>query len=246
MKFFVIVMCLLCERFFTHASSVNRFNWFQQYNQAVVGYLSNTPAWLTLIGLLLPIVLLVGLIQYIVGSWLFGLFGLIIEIAVFYYCIGPANPFFPNLKVHKGQDKIETLGRYFEGVNIQLFAVLFWYVLLGIWGALFYRLLTLTEATTEVSTLSRKIQAVMDWIPVRLTALSYLLVGNFQAGITSYVTHFFSSPVHNAQFLEEAAINSLDTNQKDADILVAAERQVEHALILQLTILALGFIFIWV
>lgn len=65
-----------------------------------------------------------------------------------------------------------------------LFAVIFWYFLLGPAIALGYRLLALTAAHARNEALrdcAGQVRHAFDWLPVRLLALSFALVGNFVA-----------------------------------------------------------------
>lgn len=64
------------------------------------------------------------------------------------------------------------------------FAVIFWYCLLGPVAALAYRLLALLMMHTHNDTLAARagqIRHAFDWLPVRLLAASFALVGNFVA-----------------------------------------------------------------
>lgn len=67
-----------------------------------------------------------------------------------------------------------------------VFGVFFWYVLLGPAGAALYRLahyaarIWSREAQGEFGTFAVRAFAVIDWIPVRLTAIGFAIVGNFE------------------------------------------------------------------
>ncbi|MCY1295817.1 Regulatory signaling modulator protein AmpE [compost metagenome] len=71
------------------------------------------------------------------------------------------------------------------------FAVIFWYALLGPMAALAYRLLALTCEHAQQPALRERAQQVrhaLDWLPVRVLAASFALVGNFMA-VTRVVLH---------------------------------------------------------
>ncbi len=67
----------------------------------------------------------------------------------------------------------------------RVFGVLFWYVLLpGPCGAVLYRLAVMMRdywapRTDAFGSVSRRAFDLLDWIPARLTALSFAVVGNF-------------------------------------------------------------------
>ena len=94
----------------------------------------------------------------------------------------------------------------------QVFAVLFWFVVLpGPIGPVLYRAVMLTAAQwkgalpgEDMSELTRsllvfgrparKLLAVVDWIPVRLTALSFAVVGDFEDAVYCWRTQAGSCP----------------------------------------------------
>lgn len=88
----------------------------------------------------------------------------------------------------------------------QVFAVLFWFVVLpGPAGAVLYRAVALlaeewkgpvpgvepsplVQSRGEFGRPARKLLAVLDWIPVRLTALSFAVVGDFEDAVACWRT----------------------------------------------------------
>jgi len=94
----------------------------------------------------------------------------------------------------------------------QVFAVLFWFVVLpGPIGPVLYRAVMLTASQwkgaapgEDMSALTRsllvfgrparKLLAVVDWIPVRLTALSFAVVGDFEDAVYCWRTQARSWP----------------------------------------------------
>jgi len=71
------------------------------------------------------------------------------------------------------------------------FAVIFWYFLLGPVAALSYRLLALAAEHGKTPALIERagqLRHAFDWVPVRLLAASFALVGNFVA-VTRVMLH---------------------------------------------------------
>lgn len=71
------------------------------------------------------------------------------------------------------------------------FAVIFWYALLGPLAALAYRLVALASEHATVPTLREaavQVRHGFDWLPVRVLAASFALVGNF-AGVSRALLH---------------------------------------------------------
>lgn len=70
-----------------------------------------------------------------------------------------------------------------------MFGTLFWFGILGPMGAVLFRLTTTLyhkwgvreeQLGESFGRFTRQIMAIMDWVPIRLTALSFALIGNFQ------------------------------------------------------------------
>ncbi|MEW6133917.1 MAG: CobD/CbiB family protein [Pseudomonadota bacterium] len=78
-----------------------------------------------------------------------------------------------------------TIEQLFVQSHRQTFGVLFWFVLLGPMGAVLFRLASLLslrwhEATPPFAGAAATIFHVLNWLPVRLTALTYAVAGDFE------------------------------------------------------------------
>jgi AmpE protein len=84
-----------------------------------------------------------------------------------------------------GTQLLEGVQRYLLWQAYQsFFAVIFWYFLLGPVAALSYRLLALAVINSKnpaVVERAAQLHHAFDWVPVRLLAASFALVGNFVA-----------------------------------------------------------------
>ncbi|MDP3815681.1 regulatory signaling modulator protein AmpE [Pseudomonas sp.] len=84
------------------------------------------------------------------------------------------------------------------------FAVIFWYALLGPLAALAYRLLALTAEHAEQPALRERAVQVrhgFDWLPVRVLAASFALVGNFAAVSRALLHELLSWDISAAQLV---------------------------------------------
>ncbi|KGP64377.1 membrane protein [Legionella norrlandica] len=249
MKLLVIVLCLLSERFLIHSISYQRFFWFNDYylflkktidrNQ----YFANP--WLELAATVLPIILLVSLIYFSFESIFFGLFGLVFNLFVFYYCLGPQNAFYPIIVKSNDQSEVDSIGEYFAEVNSQLFAVIFWYIIAGPIAVLTYRLTTLCKGLNSINPQAIQVAEILEWIPARITALLFLLVGNFQRGFNLFIHYAFAHPNLNDEILSECGLQAVRINDTDEVPMVVAENLVEHATIVLLVFIALFTLVAW-
>lgn len=243
MKLLVILLCLLSERYLVHALSYLRFNWFSAYCTKIYQSISQTklllnPAILLTI-LVLPLIVIAAIALFIANHLLFGLLKFLLHLVIFYYCLGPNNPFYPVRLETEVESSESVVGSYFAHVNGQLFSVIFWYVCTGALGVLTYRLISLCREQELTAKLATQLTNLLDWVPARLTVLLFLLVGNFQKGIHFYRQKFFSSPAKNEQFLSEGGLLTLRSSENESVQLPDAESLVEHALVLYLVFLAL-------
>lgn len=244
MKLLVIVLCLLSERFLIHSVSYQRFSWFENYYLSIKKILdkNNTTAINSALMLAIivgPITLLVGLIYGLLHSVLFGFIGLIFNIMIFFYCIGPKNPFYPS-----AQEATESgnahVGTYLAQVNNQLFSVIFWYILAGPIAVLIYRLISLSQTINQTAEIAQKITNILEWLPARLTALLYLLVGNFQSGLRPFMSFILAKPEFNNQMLAECGLRAARSNDVEEEVpMPIAESLMEHAIIVLLVSIAL-------
>lgn len=243
MKLLVIVLCLLSERFLVHLAAYHRFAWFESYVRAIeqkvglVSFLSRP--WIRLALTILPLCLGFLVVYWFVGPLFFGMVGFLLNLLVFYVCLGPDNPFYPASHLPENERAgRDVVGEYLVQTNGQLFAVIFWYIILGPLSILIYRLISLYASQSTQNGEASRLMNVLDWLPVRMTALLYLLVGHFQAGVRCFSHAFFSSPSANHAFLKECGLTALNSTEDEAVALPLAETLVEHATIVLLVLLA--------
>ncbi len=244
MDLLVIVLCLLSERFIIHKSAHNRFHWFMSYGNQILAKMPALMPSILLALIVLPLLLFVGAALHIIDHLFFGIIGLLFNIAIFYYCLGPVNPFYPVHAKPVDQMLDDDIGNYLAQANGELFAVLFWYLVLGPVGILAYRLVSLSQGLTAIGRQASDVLALFDWLPARMTALLYLLVGNFQSGYQYYSKLFFSIPEKNNTLISVCGLSALDNREQKT--MLQAENLVEHATIVFLVLLAFCTIVAWV
>ncbi len=197
MKLFVIVLCLLSERYLSHSYAAKREELFARYVQKGRDFMMRIPSvsqpWVILAALLVPVVVLLGLVFMFLGHWIFGLIALILNIIIFYMCLGPVNPFYPITAADAPDGDQGIIKHYLAIVNSQLFAVIFWYILTGPIGLVVYRLITQMQHQEPLQAVAHKLSAILEWLPARMTVILYMIVGNFQHAVSAFASRFFSS-----------------------------------------------------
>ncbi|OGV51555.1 MAG: hypothetical protein A3F46_09225 [Legionellales bacterium RIFCSPHIGHO2_12_FULL_42_9] len=244
MELSIIVLCLLSERYLTHKISYQRFSWFNEYVKVISSHLPSQSFWanpvVVIAVIMLPILLIVGLVFFVLQMVLFGIFTFFLQLAIFFYCLGPNNPFYPI------NDE-----NYFTIVNNQLFAVIFWYIALGPMAVLFYRLASLSQHYSTVEHVAKRLVDILDWIPARVTALFYLLAGDFQNGFGCWLKMSLAAPQDNSILLSQvgacAAGGKLESSSIDVNKISLPEAQhlVEYTAIIYLLFLAMLTIVSW-
>ncbi|MCO8164102.1 regulatory signaling modulator protein AmpE [Pseudomonas sp. 21LCFQ010] len=210
MSFLVLLLAIVIEKFSALRRQVQRDGaWLKQLARLEAAPRTARQPWLVLALVVLLPVLVLHLAMLIIGSVAYGWMLLPVHLLVLIYSLGRGDvlaalgPFRDACRRGDAQAAVHVAERDLQvqadneqqlisGVQAQLlwqayqgfFAVIFWYALLGPVAALAYRLLALSaeKATSKpVAERAGQLRHAFDWIPVRLLAASFALVGNFAA-----------------------------------------------------------------
>lgn len=162
--------------------------------------------------------LLPALAVALIGGWLAGLFwplGLAWSALVLYRGMGFRQHFdqaraltdaLMNGDAVRARDKLAELGgpapvgeadlvrgamaRLFQVAEARLFGVLFWFAVLGAFGAALYALSRLAgerwQGDSEFHAAIAQVVFLLDWLPARVLALSFAIVGNFEEAMVAW------------------------------------------------------------
>lgn len=229
MKLLALLIGLIVERLATQLFHLRRLRWLDRlidFSFRQGGQFANWPALIPVIILALVLVLPVFLIRLSLGDTFFGFPYLILAIIVLFFSLGPkdigedVDDYCRAVEADDEElirstakalieedapaDPIERIRKVEEAVCVQannrLFAVIFWFVLLGPIGAWAYRVTDLIRrravfnATRDDEELSnpqtieaaQKLQGWLAWIPARLTAIGYAMAGSFDGALTAW------------------------------------------------------------
>ncbi|RMQ43714.1 AmpE protein [Pseudomonas cichorii] len=210
MSFLVLLLAVWVEKFSALRQRVQRDGpWLKELARLESSPRTASRPWIMLGLLVLLPLLILHLLLTIIGSVAYGWLALPVHLLVLIYSLGRGDllaalgPFRDACRrgdeqaaVHvaerdmgvladNGEELLEGVQGYMLWQAYQsFFVVIFWYFLLGPVAALAYRLLALaTEHGTNPALVERATQLrhAFDWVPVRLLAASFALVGNFVA-----------------------------------------------------------------
>jgi membrane protein required for beta-lactamase induction len=218
-----IVIALVMERVFPQLVEFRTFKWLEDYSYWMKNAfnMQRMGAWMAVAVLLSPLFLLAWMISAMFENALFGLFELAFNVALVFFCIGPRNidldvdRYLDAIDVGGAQKRAKLASKLVSGTpslelskqalqvckailheaNSRVFAVLFWFVLLGPVAALMYRVLeqllrrkVLEDSLQEIKRVLSEVMGWVDWLPVRFTLFAYMIGGNFDEGLQAYRT----------------------------------------------------------
>ncbi len=221
MIFFSILIALVLERVLPQLVDLRHSRWLRNYSQWMVAVLhvERFGAWMGLAVLIFPIMVVIWIMGGMFENALFGLFELAFNVAVLFFCLGPkeidsqVDGYLDAIEVGDSQQRFEVASQItretpsmelhvqviqvcksiFVEANSRVFAVFFWFVVLGPVAAVVYRVLEqllnrnyLEQSLDAVKQLVKMIFGWVDWLPARITLFSYMVSGNFEEGLQTY------------------------------------------------------------
>lgn len=134
----------------------------------------------------------------------------------------------------------------------QVFALLFWFAVLGVYGASGYAILTLLRRTAvkvdgsfgDIARNAEITQNIMDWLPVRVIGVCYALVGHFVHAFKCVLKNLKLGLQDNQKFTVESGLTSLGANIEDTSTASLEENSnalalIDRALIAWIIVVAL-------
>jgi AmpE protein len=227
MSLFVIVISLILEFMVARWQDLRQLDWLVSYREALYQKVPVDwgTGWRGLLLLLVPVVVGLLLLQHLVADRGFGLPEMVLGIAVLTYCLGPES--FDELvnqylraceekdvrqaqliakkillepvsnNIHHLSSQV-TRAVFYEAEK-RLFAVLFWFLLLGPAGALLYRMVVFLAEESYAATPgatpdpAMALHNIMDWAPARLLALTFFMAGSFDDAAHGWRKSFTTS-----------------------------------------------------
>lgn len=221
MAFLVLLIVLVAERFLLPYQHLRQAEWFArwlEFHQSLPMGRGLRDGIAGLILVLLPPLLLVLAMGILFGDLLGGVFGMLTAALVLLYSLGPQDldaqvdelvqtadqgdriaaeaiaAALPDAGA--GGHEITSDRSMAENVlcagHRRLFGTLLWFLLLGPFGALLYRLaretaqLVVSQARPGLEPSSRALLYALDWAPARMLAGLFALAGNFETAVRAW------------------------------------------------------------
>lgn len=206
-----VVLALFLGHAVAPLTRLRRYGWFVRWLALMQQWLGSgaASAFALLLTLGLPL-LLVGCLQSALDGRFFGIPGFVFAVVMLLYCWGPRDldvdveavdeapdeaarqraigQLAGDGRTIAGDDAPALVAAVFSGARRRWFGVLLWFMLLGPFGALLYRLAergTLGDAAGFLpgahAAAYRHLLAILDWPVAQLMALALALVGSFDA-----------------------------------------------------------------
>lgn len=235
MSFLVLVLAVWIEKFSALRQRLQRDGgWLRELAKLESSPSMGKRPWLILVLLVLCPVALLALLLLVLEPVAYGLLALPVHLLVVIYSLGRGDllaglgPFRDawrrgdlqaaehvaerdlNLGADSGEQLLERVqGHLLWQAYQSFFAVIFWYFLLGPVAALAYRLLALASEHSKnplVAERAGQLRHAFDWLPVRLLAASFALVGNFVAVGRVMLHELLSWEISAAQLVEKVGL----------------------------------------
>ena len=235
MSFLVLLLALWIEKFSALRHRVQRDGgWIRELNKLETSERLAKQPWLVLTILVLLPVALLALLLVVLEPVAYGLLALPVHLLVVIYSLGRGDllgglgPFRDawrredlqaaahvakrdlNIGADSGEQLLDRVQAHLLWQAYQsFFAVIFWYFLLGPVAALAYRLLALAQEHGQNPALverAAQLRHAFDWVPVRLLAASFALVGNFVAVSRVMLHELLNWNISTAQLINKVGL----------------------------------------
>ena len=301
MNLIALLIGLVVERLATQLFHLRRLRWLDRVIDSgfrMAERLANWPALIPVILLGIVLALPVFAVMFILGDSLLGFPYLLLAIVVLFFSLGPQDigedvdeyckaveDGDPDrirytakniMEADAPDDDLERVQRVEEAVCVQannrLFAVIFWFVVLGPIGAWAYRATDLIrrravfaavreEESDGIADRNRMAAVTLHgwlaWIPARLTAIGYAAAGNFDTAVGAWRTPSEHKPdslsERNESLLARVGVAALALQDQDDEDLAqrairgatAANRLVFRLLLIWAVVIAAMTLYGW-
>jgi AmpE protein len=235
MSFLVLLLAVWIEKFSALRQRVQRDGaWLGELNRIEASPRWVNRPWLVLLAMVLLPVALLALLLWVLEPLAYGLLVLPVHLLVVIYSLGRGDLLAElgsfrdawrredlqaathvakrdlGIEADNGEHLLGRVqGHLLWQAYQSFFAVIFWYFLLGPVAALSYRLLALAAEHSQnpgVAERAAQLRHAFDWVPVRLLAASFALVGNFVAVSRVMLHELLNWNISAAQLVDKVGL----------------------------------------
>lgn len=237
MRFLIIVLSLLSEKYITHQFQRLRKTVLEEYLSFLKKMLPETVMTahpLSPFGIALSVLIALAILFQWIGHHGIGhVFNFIFEFCIFYLCLGEHNLFYAN----SNQNVIFSSEEYIIAMNREVFAPIMWFFVFGPLGAIIYRVTEFFNKTTQNQSLNQLMQ-ILDWVPARVSSILFLMVGQFQPGFSKLLKQLTQTSGDNETLLIESAKHAIQHDLNKELNFIELENLFMHSCLLLNFILA--------
>jgi len=243
MTFIALIIVLSIDYFTTSGHKLRSSAWLNvslEKCYALLEKYSFFKGGAALVALLAIFGVATALIYWVLLSIVFGLLAFIFSIFILLFCL-------------QGFDfqRADTIDDILKQSVSYLFSTVFWFLLLGPFGAIIYRinhLIIQNDFEESLTSSALFLEKILDWLPVRLLTFCFALAGHFSAVIGVWLDNVFSDLNKNDEILLSCAKHALakETEDKVNDLDEKSQyivRLLQRSLIIWLIVIALLVLF---
>jgi AmpE protein len=268
-----LLLVLLVERVTTKSQYWQAGFYTDKYLHSIKsrdGFNSSSKSWILALAIFVPVMIVYLVVQKFAG----GLVELVISTAILMICVGcPAiraiykcflqaanRGDLQACSMYEDQISGDDKGTTSFGLNLvwqnyrHYTAVILWFAACGAAGAIFYVLVReldskLSNDNEQVGHQIKRLLNIVDWIPVRITALGFLLVGHFSRAFPTWLGYLPDPAVQAKTLLldvskkaEEIEPDENDCTEEPCTLVRLAKRNVMFLLVIIALLTLTGWI----
>lgn len=222
MSVIIVVLALLALRYIQIGQTERRYIWVISYAAKALAFFKKRKIHninLILLGMILPWLGFLVVVEGLIYFRVFGLVGFVVNLLFFWFALWPLTRqqlVAEGFETGQENEASQSPAYFLVEANQATFAVIFWFFLLGIYGALLYRFLNLlyrhAHQFAEVEgfvLFLNLLQKIVDWLPARLLGLTYALAGNFSPAFDEWKKYAKKEVGYNEILLQETGEKAL-------------------------------------